>query len=448
MSARARRRLPGLRVRPGSVRQARSEAGLSLAGVARGDLSRTAIFLIETGKSNPTLPTLELISERTGKPVEFFLDDEPPPHVSGIDFLEIEQLLAEDQFERVVDVCEEHLSARLSRAETARLRFLEGVAHLRRADAERSAPLLKAAREYYEASSQKALAVECLSWEAHIPFLLEAPDALAFAEAALDRCRQLNPVPPESEVRILNRIAAIHLFNHNWSEAVRVFEATAEKLGPLHDLKRMGMVYGDLGWAYRELGQTELASRYAQKSIAIHDMLRDRYSASMAEDNLARSLVKVGRFEFAEQHVNRSLDLLDEIGRERGKGHVLLTVAELDLARGRVEEARTAAAEGLALASRLGERATEADAHLWLGRIAAERGDDQATDTEFELGLEQLAKLNLIERLARARAEYAQILEDRGDVTAANLQLREVLALQRPDLVSAGSRAERRLQFA
>jgi len=79
VAVRARRRLPGLRVRPGAVKQARSEAGLSLAGVARADLSRTAIFLIETGKSNPTLPTLELIAERTGKPVDFFLDDEPPP---------------------------------------------------------------------------------------------------------------------------------------------------------------------------------------------------------------------------------------------------------------------------------------------------------------------------------------------------------------------------------
>lgn len=448
MGVRARRRLPGLRVRPGAVREARHQAGLSLAGVARGDLSRTAIFLIETGKSNPTLPTLELIAERTGRPIEFFLDDEPPPHVSGIDFIEIEQLLAEDAFRRVIETCEEHLAVRLSRAESARLRYLEGVAYIRQADAEHAAPLLKAAREYYEATSQKAAAVECLSWETHIPFLLQDPGALAFAEAALERCRQLNPVPVDIEVRIINRIAGIHLFNQDWSEAVRIFEDLVEKLGPVRDLKQMAIVYGDLGWGYRELGNSDLAARYAQKSIALHDMLRDRYSASMAEDELARSLLKLNRLDSAEQHVARSLALFEETGRERGKGNVMLTVAELDLARGRVEEARTAAAEGLALASRLGERATEADAHLWLGRIAAERDDHQATDSEFELGIEQLAKLNLIERLARARAEYAQILEDRGDVTAANLQLREVLALQRPDLVSAGSRAERRLQFA
>src|SRR3981081_3016831 len=95
-----RRRLPGLKVRPGAVRQARSEAGLSLAKVARGDLSRTAIFLIETGKSNPTLPTLELIAERTGKPVDYFLDDELPVTGPAIDFVEIEQHPSSETVER------------------------------------------------------------------------------------------------------------------------------------------------------------------------------------------------------------------------------------------------------------------------------------------------------------------------------------------------------------
>ena len=170
----------------------------------------------------------------------------------------------------------------------------------------------------------------------------------------------------------------IHLFNRDWAEAVRVFEVAAAKLGPMRDLKRTAMIYGDLGWAYRELGNPELATRYAQKSIAIHDMLRDRYSASMAEDSLARALLKLDRLDAAEQHLNRSLDLLNEIGREHGKGNVLLSVAELDLARGRVGEARTAAEEGLELASRMGERPHESGGHsrcIMALRLRNARGD-------------------------------------------------------------------------
>jgi tetratricopeptide (TPR) repeat protein len=70
------------------------------------------------------------------------------------------------------------------------------------------------------------------------------------------------------------------------------------------------------------------------------------------------------------------------------------------------------------------------------------------TDAQFSLAIAQLTKLNLVERLVQAHATYAQILEDRGDLQAANQHLREVVALNRPDLVSLGSLEERRRELA
>lgn len=83
---RARRRLlngpqrqgrrPGVKIRPGSVREARQAAGLSLAKVAGTEVTRTAVFYIEHGRCRPSMDTLQLIAERTGKPVEFFMEHE------------------------------------------------------------------------------------------------------------------------------------------------------------------------------------------------------------------------------------------------------------------------------------------------------------------------------------------------------------------------------------
>src|SRR6266478_8574962 len=72
--SRRRGRRRGVEIRPGSVKQARLEAGLSLGQVARDDISRTAIYFVETGKAKPSRETLELIAERTGRPVDFFLE--------------------------------------------------------------------------------------------------------------------------------------------------------------------------------------------------------------------------------------------------------------------------------------------------------------------------------------------------------------------------------------
>src|SRR3982074_3405199 len=90
---RGRRR--GVEIKPGTVKQARLEAGLSLGQVARGDISRTAIYFVETGKAKPSMETLQLIAERTGRPVEYFLEAPIKPEWRSPDNTsEIERYLA------------------------------------------------------------------------------------------------------------------------------------------------------------------------------------------------------------------------------------------------------------------------------------------------------------------------------------------------------------------
>lgn len=62
-----------MNILPPRVRQARQDAGLSLAELADGKVSRTAIHLIETGRSRPSPETLAHIASRTGKPVSYFV---------------------------------------------------------------------------------------------------------------------------------------------------------------------------------------------------------------------------------------------------------------------------------------------------------------------------------------------------------------------------------------
>lgn len=70
---RPQRRRPGIDVIPERVRRAREDAGLSLADLADGKVSRTAIHLIEAGRARPSSETLAHIAARTGRPVGYFL---------------------------------------------------------------------------------------------------------------------------------------------------------------------------------------------------------------------------------------------------------------------------------------------------------------------------------------------------------------------------------------
>src|SRR5437899_12973884 len=106
-----KRRLPGVNLRPGSVKQARAEAGLSLAQVGKGHVTAPAIFLIETGRTRPSLPTLEHIARKTGKPVEFFLADPSGMSDETHDGLvELERMLLDGREQEVIELGEKLLS--------------------------------------------------------------------------------------------------------------------------------------------------------------------------------------------------------------------------------------------------------------------------------------------------------------------------------------------------
>src|SRR5437879_13321261 len=98
-----KRRLPGINLRPGSVKQARVESGFSLAQLGKGHVTAPAIYLIETGRTRPSLPTLEHIARRPGKPVEFFLA-EPVGRADAASarLIELQALVADRQNQEAI----------------------------------------------------------------------------------------------------------------------------------------------------------------------------------------------------------------------------------------------------------------------------------------------------------------------------------------------------------
>jgi transcriptional regulator with XRE-family HTH domain len=73
------RRGPGIPIVPSRVRQARVDRGLSLADLAGAEVSRAFIHQLEQGLARPSLEVLELIAQRTGRPIGYFTSGEVQP---------------------------------------------------------------------------------------------------------------------------------------------------------------------------------------------------------------------------------------------------------------------------------------------------------------------------------------------------------------------------------
>jgi tetratricopeptide (TPR) repeat protein len=438
-----RRRLPGINLRPGAVKLARQEAGLSLAKVAAGHVTAPAIFLIETGRTRPSLPTLEHIARRTGKPVDFFLADPGgTTDETQAGLLELEAMLAEGRLAEAITLGQRLVGLGSSAHRLGRIRYFLAQAHVGLGQMEVASSLLQDAHAHFEAGNDPLMLAECLGMEAKVAYLTEKPGALQLAQQALAICRGLQPVPQATESRLLGILATVHVANREWQAAIKLYEEAIEVAGSLYDLRRLASTYSGLSLAYREAGQVEAAARYAGRSIALFEILRDRVSLARAENNLGLILLAQGDSVTARAHLDRSLELSHETELEVGRSHVLLSLCELCLQEGNPEGAREMAGQALRLAERLHEGANVAEAHIWLGRVAAEVGDDEAVDSEFEMAIRGLTDLGMTERLLICHGIYAEILERRGDLRSAYAHMKMALTASRPGLLKADERDE------
>jgi tetratricopeptide (TPR) repeat protein len=419
----------GIDLRPGAARQARQEAGMTMAQVGGEDRSRTAIYLIEVGRSRPTPETLQLIAERTGKPIEYFLPASSRLSVPGEPREEedLEGLLRSGAYQQALDIAEAQLERKQTRIDEAWLRLRRAIAlvHLERPDD--ALPELRAATSIFEQVGDPWMVVECQEWEATALFHKEDPAALRVAELALVRCRELKPRPHALETRILSRLAAIYVSRKEWTKAVELSEHMVEAAGSIYDLRRMAQMYNDLGGAYAEMGDAARATSFSQKALVLFDLLRDQFALAHAENNLGLALIGLGKLGAAQLHLERSLALCRQTGIERGQAHVLLSLAELHLTKGDHQQALESIATAKNLTRGLSEHASLALAHQVGGKLAAAVDDQDLADREFAVALELLRKLDQPARLAGCHAAYAEVLERRGDTTLALQHMKQAL---------------------
>src|SRR4029077_9524255 len=216
LGSRYRGRRQGVEVRAGSVEQARREARLTLAQVAAGKLTRTAIHLIEKGRTRPSMETLQLIARQTRKPIDFFLTPESSSALSErqTQLRELERLIGVRQLEAVIQMGASLLEEKWNAEDTAVIHFFVGQAYCRLVRPTEALEHLVVAREQFERGGDEWMAVEALDWESSARGLLDDPDALPLANRALERCRQLEPKATQIEARILGHIAGMYVVAH------------------------------------------------------------------------------------------------------------------------------------------------------------------------------------------------------------------------------------------
>jgi tetratricopeptide (TPR) repeat protein len=422
-----RRRLPGVTVRPGSVKAAREAAGLSLAQLVKGDLTRGAIHMIEIGRAKPSLPVLELISARTGLPLSAFASDDDILRARGLSTEEvdtrlasIERLYEQDQYLESLEVAEAALKQVVSLTAEYEARYWIARSSVMIGDAERALREIAVCIDHYKNVGDQHRLAECYDCKASALYVAQDERAEPTFFEALKVLDGMQPDPFTTRSRILAHLGSLYVETHNYDKAVVTLERAVATAQGILDLGRVGLLYDNLGLAYSELGEPRKALEYAHKAVALHRARQDHLALANAENNLGFVLLRRGERVAARAHVDNSLQLYEELGVQHRKAHVLLSIAELDLEDGHFDRAQSRADEAIKLASDLEETLNVAVGWQLLARLAEATANRRKADRLFEKAIGLLEGLQARDRLVDCYREYALVLQRRGNDKASN----------------------------
>jgi tetratricopeptide (TPR) repeat protein len=423
LGTRYRGRRLGVVVREGSVEEARREARLTLAQVAGDKLSRTAIHLIEKGRTRPSMETLQQIARQTRKPIDFFLpaDSQAALTERQAQLRELERLTAVRELQGVVDLGTDLLEQDWSAEDEALIHFSIGQAYCRLVRPSEALKHLRLAREEFERLGDEWMTVETLDWESSALGLLDDSDALPLAHQALERCRQLTPKAPQVEARILGHIAGMYVVAHAITPAIRYYDAAVSAAAGVKDLLQLAKMHHGLGVAYHRQQQPTTAREHYDKAITLYSIESDLSAVYRVEIDMGDLMLQQGQLDSAEEHLLKALAGSNELKMDRrGQGFILTNLGEVYLRRNDLAPARDYLEQAIDVAQAVGERIVLANARVLLGRLEERIGNRRLADDHFDGAIQILEELRMPERLRDAHMSYAEILEIRQDLAAAS----------------------------
>jgi tetratricopeptide (TPR) repeat protein len=399
----------GQAINPAALRQARQAAGLTLTEAAAGIVSRQALHQFEAGRARPRREILEALAQRVLAPVDTLLARPHDPRERALRDLEQRRQWAE--LERLAQqvLADANVTARTQ----AVARLYLGRAMLDPAP-EEALFVLRLAGGQLAQLGERRLAAEARDWEGAALYYLQDPSAIEVGRDALSRYRMLEDRDPGVEARMLEHIGSYLLQRQEVSEALRCYHRAIEVAGKVLDWARLANIYHGLASGCSRIGETRQALEYFDRAVLlsrIHHDVQNSVSASLPrlENDYGECLLRLGRWERAEEMISAALEHFAAAGIEAAKAHALLSMGDLKHRQGQLEDALRWTDEAIALAERLGETVSLAAGYQQLGELRAGQGDEERCEACFARAVEILANAGLGERRAQALQRYRRV---------------------------------------
>ena len=416
------------------VRHARLQAGLTQAQVSEGRYTSAYISALERGLAKPSMAALTFISERLGVSVRDLVGGEEPRSAR----LEADLLLASGRHQEALDRFTEILDRtpdRRSRAEALR-GTAEALCRLGRG-AEAIRPASEAA-ELFTGTRSAGDAALARYWLANAHYLEDnSVEARGLLQELLAEHRAGLDLGTNFRFRLLAALGLVEGWEGRADRALAYLEE-ARALADGLDVRQRAAFLASLSLRYQESGDLERSVRAGTQSLALYEAAEAELERAGLENNLALTYLRMENPRRAMHYARKAREVAERVGDPSLLAEVAETEAEIAWSRGNESEAEERIEATLQAVRRGGSTVAGASAHSVRARIQRARSDVAGAAASYESAAALLRDHGPRGRLRDVLAEWAELMEETGDLAAANRLYAEALGRGPANRVGTG----------
>lgn len=400
------------------IRQARRIRGFTQTDIAKPNLTKSFISLLESGRTYPSVSTLVTLASRLQTSLALLLLEAPQlPRETVLNMLELARASAPadaaktDRLLTAVDALSE--DADDLRAELLLTRG--DIAHIqgRAKDAERT---FTDALTWSRKRHLPAFEPRVMARLAQLALARHEEDAgRARLEEALEQFRATRTLRSAEGCDALLAYGELLNRHGRTSRARRILEEVAQVA------QRQDLIL-TLGRAQLGIARIHLATGHTPQALSALRSASDALTEAGDSTNLASSLRMLGRLlhdagelQPAHDALKRALQVLERLGDERSRAATLDELARVLVRMGKSAEALREAKAALALAEGHRDTVQKARCLATLAQVArVQRRWKQAID-QYKEAVELFKRSKLSAELAEAAKELGMLLKERGE---------------------------------
>src|SRR6266571_5015933 len=235
----------------------------------------------------------------------------------------------------------------------------------------------------------------------------EAASARALCQRSYDVARQAGNDLLAAEA--LNTLGGLHLSAGAPEDARRAFLEALELGGSSRELR--ARVEQNLGILANIQGELHEAIARYERSLDAYRDCGDEHGCALAYHNLGMVSADRGWLNAADCYFRERRALAERVGDVSLRGLCLVTHAEVDVTRQRLENARQKAEEALPLFDQLGARSAKADAYRVIGMVYRETGRVVLAESRLRAAIELAVAAGTVLGEAEASRELALLYQ-------------------------------------